>query len=155
MPRSTRLSALSSHQIAVVSLVIAVGGSVFSVYQYWRSDRQARIQAAIDISQKHIQDVLCPSCLRGRFESGTIGAADYFPKIEASYGRLEYAAFPANGRLADRDYYSMVLTCDIITMASQKDALSNSNGQPIESTEATKFAKQRKTDCPAAETDSK
>jgi hypothetical protein len=135
---------LSSDQIAILSLVVAALSSLFATYQWWDSGRQDRIRAAIDISNKHLENPLNPELVNKKVAAGMIDFGEVAPKLVSFYARLEYAAYLANRGLADERYFSVVLTCDIVTMASEKDTLRNSDLQTLPATEAKKFASRQK-----------
>jgi hypothetical protein len=137
---------LTANQIATLSLALAVASSVFAVYQWWTSDKQEKIRAAIDISNQHLADPVnkvALDLLARQVQSGQGSIVDFAPKLASYRARLEYFAFLANRGLADRRYYSMSLTCDIIGIAS-----SDPKEDPPTNPQATEFSRREKIACP-------
>ena len=137
---------LTANQIATLSLAVAAVSSAFAVYQWWTSDKQEKIRAAIDISNQHLADPVNKVALdlmARQVNMGQGSMLDYAPKLASYQARLEYFAFLANRGLADRRYYSMSLTCEIIGIASSDPK----DGTPT-NPQATEFARREKIACP-------
>jgi hypothetical protein len=103
-------------RLAVFGSVLSVTTAIFSAFQWWGGQRDIRINAAIDISRKYIED---GDLAKGRKElfaaqqkTPTAGS----PEADAmlTYIRfLEYVSYLANTGRVDDTYLIASMRCDI------------------------------------------
>ena len=104
----------SSDSIAAVSLIVATASAAFAFYQWQRSEKENKINAAIDLSIKQLVD---PGWTKDRSDfinyvagkqtpEDAIGAANYIIS-------LDYVAYLMNSGNIDSDYVSHHLKCSI------------------------------------------
>jgi hypothetical protein len=140
------LSLKKSERMAALSLTLAIISSCFAVYQWWSSDRGARIRAAIELSNQYVEHIVYPQSIFEDYARGEKTFEDLVT-VETYHSRLEYAAFLANQGLVDSDYFSQYLRCAIVKMANDgkngKYRLSNET-----TVEAQHFATEQAKKCP-------
>jgi hypothetical protein len=114
--------------VAIAGLVIAVGGLVIaligfglSVYQWWNSEINTRINAAVEVSTKHIQDDGLERIRRdyldwfyGKVTSDNVDQKRTAALIYVLY--LEYVAQLINSKRIQEDYVSLQLKCELINV---------------------------------------
>jgi hypothetical protein len=101
---------------AAIALVISLCTAAFSIYQWWTGQREARIVAAIEVSNKQLEkrdESLLLTIAKWYSNRGIESVPDYM-RIAAHYDELEYIAFLANKDRVDKDYLSMSVVCDIV-----------------------------------------
>jgi len=108
--------------------------SGFSVYQWWSSAKDEHVRAAIEISDRYIDQAVDADLMRNEFNSGTLSSMD-MTKVRNQDARLAYIAFLANRGLVDSAYISQRVVCDIIQTADTDP-------------EASKFKNNHKSGCP-------
>lgn len=105
--------------VAVIALCLSIGSACFSIFQWWSNERQKKIDIAIDISKKYIQDrelekghlQVESSYLAKKTSDIPSGEEAYPAGVYLKY--LEYVAFLANSDKLDEAYLSRALKCDI------------------------------------------
>jgi hypothetical protein len=110
---------LTSNRIALLALGLSVVSSGFAVYQWLSSARDEHIRAAIEASNGYIDQWVNISLLQGQFEKGFADRTSLSP-AEKQLDRLEYIALLANEGLANPDYLSQRVICDIIHNADSE-----------------------------------
>src|SRR5262245_50252692 len=105
----------SGGPVAIFALVVSVGAAAFSVYQWWSGGRSERIRAAIETSNKYIEQAIDPNYLADQYARGELGAEGRV-EIEKHYARLEYIAYLGNVGLINVNYLSPFLVCSIVNM---------------------------------------
>jgi hypothetical protein len=129
LPRSARAKppATTTNTVAIVSLIISLFSASFALFNWWNSERQARISAAVDYSLKYINDSAAASDrliyfdVLGRpkemktFVSQPGTKEEHDENISARHlQRLEYLAFLLTHNKMDVSYISNPLICELI-----------------------------------------
>ena len=131
--------------IAYCSLGLAAVSSAFAIYQWWSSDRDERIRAAVELSNKYIglsyQD---PFRSLKMLEEGNATLQKENPGGQLAL--IEYAAYLANRQRADTNYLAQYLKCDIVRLADAKTG-PGSVLKGFITTEAKKFANNQRSTC--------
>jgi hypothetical protein len=122
---------------------LAILSSGFAIYQWWSSNRQELIRAAIDASNKYIEAAINPYAVMAQRELGFINDA----KIENQFARLEYVSYLANRGLLNSQYLTPFLLCDIRDMVEWKVG---SRFKKPATPEAEKFIRTNSMPCPSA-----
>jgi hypothetical protein len=104
-----------SSLVARSALVVSIGAAAFSVYQWWSSGRYERIRAAIEISNKYIDQAIDADQRADEYWAGQSGP-ETRADIAKHYARLEYIAYLGNVGLINIHYLSQFLICSIVNM---------------------------------------
>jgi hypothetical protein len=115
-PMPNRKLHLTSNQIALLALGLSILSSGFGVYQWWSSGREDRIRAAIDLSDKYIEQAVTADVLLQQYRSGTANYESLEP-VRRQAARIEYIAFLVNHGYVNPDYLAQRTVCDIIAAA--------------------------------------
>lgn len=107
---------LTSNHIALLALTLSVLSSAFGVYQWWSGGKADRIRAAIDLSDRYIDQAVSADLLREEVQSGTTGTASLDP-VKRQDARIEYISFLVNHGFVNSDYLAQRAVCDIIKAA--------------------------------------
>jgi hypothetical protein len=126
---------LTSNQIASLALALSVLSSAFGAYQWWSSGREERIRAAIDLSDRYIDQAVMAELRVNQYQAG-LGNGESLEPVRRQQARIEYIAFLVNHGLVNADYLAQRTVCDIVSAA---DADKNS--------EADKFQKAHPNSC--------
>ena len=131
---------IASNQIALLALALSILSSGFGIYQWWSSGREERIRAAIDLSDRYIDQAVNADLLVQQFQTG-YGNRESLEPVSRQQARIEYIAFLVNHGLVNADYLAQRTVCDIINAAD-----------PDKNAEATAFQKNHPKSCLAKAT---
>jgi len=106
----------TSNQIALSALGLSMVSSGFGVYQWWSSGREERIRAAIDLSDRYIDQAVSANLIRGEVNTGYANRTSLDP-VKRQDARIKYIAFLANHGLVNSDYLAQRTVCDIVKVA--------------------------------------
>lgn len=125
-----------SVQISAMALAVSLVSSGFAIYQWWSSDAAEKIRAAIEASNKYIEESIDPralkrqdALLRGQLNSGQARVDEVIKldadwKLRKHYSRIDYIAYLVNTDKLDTRYLSQFVICDIL---NAPDALTESS----------------------------
>jgi hypothetical protein len=141
--------------LAILGSVVSLATAAFSGYQWWNSQREAGIAAAIEISKNWEQDIELIERKR------TIAILMIQIKPEESqkkrsedsnyFRRLEYIAYLINHGRLHEDYLSASIKCDITVAPELIEGLKKLHAFPFTgSPEITKIASRYKDSCRTA-----
>jgi hypothetical protein len=113
--------AIAGFVVAVGGLVIALAGGALSVYQWWNSEVNTRINGAVEVSTKHIQDSGLERIrsdyldwFYGKVTDDNVDQKRTAALIYMLY--LEYVAQLINSKRIHEDYVSLQLKCELINV---------------------------------------
>jgi hypothetical protein len=109
----------TSNQIALLALGLSVLSSAFGVYQWWSGDRAEHIRAAIDLSDRYVDQAVTADFILNQYQAGAANTSDLEP-VKRQYARIVYIAFLTNLGLVNADYLAQRTICDIIKLADPK-----------------------------------
>jgi hypothetical protein len=101
---------------ALVALVLSVISTGFGVYQWWSSGRDEKIRAAIELSDRYIDQRVDAELYLNKFRAGQGGAKELLEPVQNQFARLTYVAFLANRGYVDPNYLSQRLICDLVQL---------------------------------------
>jgi hypothetical protein len=102
---------------AIIALCISIATAAFSIYQWWYSQQDLKIIAAVDISRKY-QDI--EKSLKNRQELLSYARNEpvaYTPEIVKYLQRLEYIAYLVIYDRIDLRYLAPDIKCDMLLSA--------------------------------------
>jgi len=105
-----------SNVIAIVALCISIGSAAFSLYQWWNSQTDSKINAAIEISKNYIQDrdqERPIHLLSLRLNPKNKFTSEQSEELSRYMARLEYYALLINNRRVDETFVAWVIVCDM------------------------------------------
>ena len=126
---------LTSHKISLLALTFSIVSFGFGIYQWWSSGRQERIRAAIDLSDRYIDQAVSIRSIHlieEQVQSGTTNVLSLDP-AKRQVARLEYIAFLVNHGLVNASYLAQRTVCDIVDLANPgglPEALAFKNNYP-------------------------
>ena len=141
-----------SSLVAKFALVVSIGAAAFAVYQWWSSGRNERIRAAMEISNKYIDQVVDPDLSLNAYYAGQAGP-EVRTYIANHFARLEYIAYLGNVGLINVDYLSQFLVCSIVDMPASLERNKDQIKLVIPSAEASKFRPPKTISCPPPKRD--
>jgi hypothetical protein len=141
-----------SSLVAKFALVVSIGAATFAVYQWWSSGRYERIRAAMEISNKYIDQAVDPDLSLGAYYYVHTGP-EVRTVIAKHYARLEYIAYLGNVGLINVDYLSQFLVCSIVDMPASLERNKEEIKLVIPSAEASKFRPPKTISCPPPKRD--
>jgi hypothetical protein len=141
-----------SSLVAKFALAVSIGAAAFSVYQWWSSGRYERIRAAIEISNKFIDQVVDADYTVNLYRAGERGP-EIHTEIGKHYARLEYIAYLGNVGLINVNYLSQFLICSIVYMPVSLERNKEQIKLVIPSAEASKFRPPKTISCPPPKRD--
>jgi hypothetical protein len=103
-----------------LALGLSVISSGFGVYQWWSTGREERIRAAIDLSDRYIDQAITADFLLNQYKAGTANITDLEP-VKRQYARIAYISFLVNHGLVNADYLAHRTICDIVKAADPKN----------------------------------
>jgi hypothetical protein len=139
-----------SSLVAKFALVVSIGAAAFSVYQWWSSGRSERIRAAIEVSNKFIDQAIDAEYIANAFQAGE-KTPEALAEVTKHYARLEYVAYLGNVGLINVNYLSQFLICSIVDMPASLER--NPIKLVIPSAEASKFRPPKTISCPPPKRD--
>jgi hypothetical protein len=102
--------------VAIVALCLSIGTAAFAVFQWWKGTQDSRINAAIELSNKHIAETtVSGSAIPDLARKQLIGTGT----AERYINRLEYTAYLANDGRIDVNYLALSLRCEIAALPNK------------------------------------
>jgi hypothetical protein len=141
-----------SNLVAKLALVVSIGAGAFSVYQWWSGGRSERIRAAIEVSNKYIDQAIDADYVVDGYRAGERNPQD-LADVAKHYARLEYVAYLGNVGLINVNYLSPFLTCSIVDMPASLERNKDQIKFVISSAEAAKFQPPKTISCPPPKQD--
>lgn len=101
--------------VAVIALCLSAATAVFSIYQWWSTQQESRINAAIDISKTYLRERDVINTLMFGVYVGWPRRLedDELLKLARHLEFLNYVAFLGITEKLDRSYLSPALVCEI------------------------------------------
>jgi hypothetical protein len=141
-----------SNLVAKLALVVSIGAAAFSVYQWWSGGRSERIRAAIEVSNKYIDQAIDADYVVDGYRAGERNPEE-IAGVAKHYARLEYVAYLGNVGLINVNYLSPFLTCSIVDMPASLERNKDQIKFVINSAEAAKFQPPKTISCPPSKQD--
>jgi len=116
---------LTSNQIALAAFGLSIVSSGFGVFQWWSSGNEERIRAAIELSDRYIDQAVSADLFREQYQAGQRTAADLEP-VRRQDARIEYISFLVNHGLVNSDYLAQRAICDIVRAANESTSSESS-----------------------------
>jgi hypothetical protein len=114
-----------SDRIAIVSLCLSVATGGFTFFQWWNSQREAHIAAAIDISRKLIDQPLSreeTAAVITAYRNDTV-PFEQVEKITKNAQLLNYVALLANRNKLEKEYLADDIPCFMVVYNEAMDNL--------------------------------
>jgi hypothetical protein len=106
-------------RLAVAAFCLSIGTAAFSIFQWWNTEKQNRITAAIELSKNFIKDT-DPETVEAVWAAAKSPAKISVNQLTlfAKFGdQLNYIALLANKGRIDRDYLHPSIDCSVIVLA--------------------------------------
>lgn len=133
-----------SNVTAIIALLVSIGTAGFSGFQWWNSERESRISAAIDISKNHAHEIDDATwrLVVGVYNGKTALSPDEGVKLARHGDVIEYIALLANTGRLDKGYLSPTVQCDIAFTNAALERLKHAAMPPSQRPEMAKLSAQ-------------
>lgn len=132
--------------VAIIALCLSIGTATFSVFQWWSGTRETAINAAINVSQKYIQDSDLAKGRNELYELPLQKEGTHIPhgreaeSIKAFILFLEYVSYLTNNERLDERYLLRALKCDVVQVKFKLDLVTHFYGIQFDLPDLNRFA---------------